>query len=374
MVKNIFEKTFRNVNNKIKLKLRNFIFTYFLGLDFDETKLNILSLIDCESNPNISDLWWKFKDIDLMRLNIKNFGYELGLQLGDRLANYPIPEHPAIYNLTSKPTTQADIESPWFRYWCHQIGSAPLYHRKLWEFAFALQILSEHGILISGKKGIGFGCGEEPLASYFASKGMEVTITDLDPDRSKGLGWIETGQHTSVLDTAWRSHLVNRQDFDTNVGMEFVDMNQIPNKFNEQYDFCWSICALEHLGSIEKGLQFIENSLNTLKPGGIAVHTTEFNYLNHKQTIDNWGTVLFQERHFLDLAQRLAHNGHKMLEPDFNIGDKVLDRFIDLPPYTVEESGYRPESWYESKDIAHLKLAIDGFACTCYGIAIVKAK
>jgi len=330
-------------------------------------------LVDRESNPNISELWWKLKDIDLMRLNIKNFGYELGLQLADRLANTTIPDSPQIYNLTSKPTTQADVESPWFRYWCDQIGSAPLYHRKLWEFAFVLQVLYEHDILISGKKGIGFGCGEEPMASYFAAKGMQVTITDLDPDRSKGLGWIETGQHTSALDTAWRSHLVSRQDFAQHVGMEFVDMNNISNKFNEQYDFCWSICALEHLGSIEKGLQFIENSLNTLKPGGIAVHTTEFNYLNPKQTIDNWGTVLFQERHFLDLAQRLAHNGHEMLKPDFNIGNKVLDRFIDLPPYTVEESGYRPESWYEPKNVAHLKLAIDGFACTCYGIVVIKA-
>jgi 2-polyprenyl-3-methyl-5-hydroxy-6-metoxy-1,4-benzoquinol methylase len=370
----IFEKAFRNIRSKVKLKLHNFIFTYFLGLDFDETRHNILSLIDRESNPNISDLWWKLKDIDLMRLNIKNFGYELGLQLSDRLINSPIPEHPLICNLTSKPTTQADIESPWFRYWCGQIGSAPLYHRKLWEFAFALQVLSEHGILMSGKKGIGFGCGEEPLASYFASKGMQITITDLDLDRSKGLGWIETGQHTSVLDTAWRSHLVSRQDFDANVKMEFVDMNHIPDKFDGQYDFCWSICALEHLGSIEKGLQFVENSLNTLKPGGIAVHTTEFNYLNHEQTIDNWGTVLFQERHFIDLAQRLAIKGHKMLEPDFNIEDKALDRFIDLPPYAIAESGYRPESWYESKNITHLKLAIDGFACTCYGIVVIKGK
>ena len=41
------------------------------------------------------------------------------------------------------------------------------------------------------------------------------------------------------------------------------------------------------LGSISQGLDFIENSLNTLVKGGISIHTTEFNFTNNEHTIDN---------------------------------------------------------------------------------------
>jgi hypothetical protein len=38
------------------------------------------------------------------------------------------------------------------------------------------------------------------------------------------------------------------------------------------YDFIWSSCSLEHLGSLELGEQFIYNSLKHLKPGGVCPH------------------------------------------------------------------------------------------------------
>ena len=47
------------------------------------------------------------------------------------------------------------------------------------------------------------------------------------------------------------------------------------------------LAGIDRIGSIELGLQFIENSMATLRPGGVAVHTTEFN-LEDGETI---GTV-----------------------------------------------------------------------------------
>jgi len=44
-------------------------------------------------------------------------------------------------------------------------------------------------------------------------------------------------------------------------------MNEIPRSFDNQYDYCWSVCAFEHLGSIQKGLDFVKNAMNVLKPG-----------------------------------------------------------------------------------------------------------
>ncbi len=133
----------------------------------------------------------------------------------------------------------------------------------------------------------------------------------------------------------------------------------------------WSICALEHVGSITKGLDFIENSLRTLRSGGIAVHTTEFNYMNDRQTIDDWPTVLFQKQHFRELAERLERQGHHVAPLDFDVGDKPLDKFIDLPPYAHDWTPYQHDIWKGPSP--QIKLSIDGFACTCFGIIVRKA-
>ncbi len=328
-------------------------------------------LTNSKDQPNINSLWLAIKDIEILRLNSKNFGYQIARDLQQGFQYVDISNQPQKYGLVSKATTQADVESSWFLYWCNQIKAAPIYHRKLWEFAFLLQILHEHNLLTKDISGIGFGCGQEPLASFFASKQMQVTVSDLSLEQVVGKGWAETGQHATAKDQAYYPDIVDKETFDRNVSHKYIDMNKIP-EFSEKFDFCWSVCAMEHLGSIEKGLAFVENSLSTLRPGGIAIHTTEFNYLSEEKTIDNWPTVLFRKKDFLELSKRLDKSGHKLLDPDFNVGDRVLDKFIDVPPYAVGEGWLSKDQWNDPKQSAHLKLAIDGFACTCFGIVVVK--
>ena len=199
-----------------------------------------------------------------------------------------------------------------------------------------------------------------------------MTVTDLAPEQVTGLGWAETGQHATAKEQAFYPDIVAKEAFDTHVKHQYIDMNSIP-ELDEEFDFCWSICAMEHLGSIKQGIEFVENSLSILKPGGIAVHTTEYNYLSDEQTIDNWPTVLFLRKHFEELAQVLASKGHQMLGPEFDVGKGVLDKFIDIPPYALGEGWLLHDQWSNNNQAAHLKLAIDGFACTCFGIIVRKA-
>ena len=194
-----------------------------------------------------------------------------------------------------------------------------VFHRKLWELGYVFQAIYENGHLKEGGRGLGFGCGAEPIPSYLVSKGVNVTITDLPPDASASKGWAATNQHAGTLETLHKPHLVERGEFLKRATLQYVDMNAIPSSL-ENYDFCWSICAFEHLGSIEKGLAFVENALSTVKPGGLAVHTTEFNFWNERETIDNWGTVLFQRKHFIEVSARLRAKGHYVADLDFDIG------------------------------------------------------
>ncbi|QTL04192.1 methyltransferase domain-containing protein [Aquabacter sp. L1I39] len=335
-----------------------------------EANLNVLlDLVRADATPNINRLWALAKDIEAIKLNVKFFGYELARELYEARAG-AAPDEPGVVGLCSKPSTQADIEAPWVSYWSARLGMAPLYHRKVWELCYVMQALCERGALVAGARGLGFGCGQEPLPSAMAALGIDVTVTDLDPAEALARGWITTTQHASTLDHAFKPHLVDRDTFERMVHLKFVDMNAIDRALRG-FDFCWSICALEHLGSIANGLAFIEASLDTLKPGGIAVHTTEFNFLRDDATIDNWPTVLFQRRHFKDLAARLVAKGHEVAPLDFDVGAGRLDRFIDVPPYADDLPASVP-SWREAPQ--HLKLMIDGFASTCFGLIIRKAR
>ncbi len=334
-----------------------------------EQKLqSLLALVKGDGSPNINALWGIAKDLEGIKLSLKFFGYDLARRLYDERRRVA-PDEPGLTALRSKPSTQSDLESQWVAYWCGKLGIAPVYHRKVWELCYALQAFHEHGLLKPGARGLGFGCGEEPLPSLMAAMGVDVTVTDLDPAEAAKRGWVSSTQHTSTLDKAYMAHIVDRATFDRHVALKFVDMNAI-DKTLAGYDFCWSICALEHLGSIGHGLRFIENSLATVRPGGLAVHTTEFNFLRDDATIDNWPTVLFQRRHFMELTERLTAAGHAVAPLDFDVGDGPLDKFIDLPPF----AGDMPdtvESWKAGSN--HIKLMVDGFASTCFGLIVKKA-
>lgn len=326
--------------------------------------------------PDLRDFYAAARDVRILRLNIKHYGYYLARQLEGKLQGVDCSLEPRQHNLVSKATTQDDMESPWFAYWCKQLKIAPIYHRKIWEYAFVLQCLHDHGLLREGISAMGFGCGEEPMASYFASLGLDALVTDLDPVQVAGKGWAETHQHAKTREVAFRPDLVSPEVFDARVRHQFVDMNSIP-QVPKPFDFCWSICAMEHLGNIEAGLSFVENSLKVLKPGGLAIHTTEYNYLSDDETRDSGEVVLFLRKHFQQLAERLRSSGHELLGPDFSVGQGLLDDFIDLPPY-----GYETEGWLINEftphmkptSPAHLKLSIGGYAATCFGLVIRKAK
>jgi SAM-dependent methyltransferase len=305
---------------------------------------------------------------DPLRLGLKSLGHRLALDLTPGLAAADTSGEPRHHGIGSKACTQADVESPWFAHWCRELRVVPAYHRKLWEHAFLLQVLHERDMLREGRRGLGFGCGEEPIASYLASRGVAATATDLAPEAARGRGWMETGQHATRRDLAFHAHLVSREAFERLVDFAHVDMNHIPASLDGRHDFCWSLCAFEHLGTIEAGLRFVERSLRTLRPGGLAIHTTEFNFLCQDDTIEEGSTVLFLAKHLTGLAARLERAGHRVGTLDLDVGDGVVDRYVDVPPYEGEPV---PQPRW-NRPTVHLKLSLGAYPTTSFGLVIEK--
>ncbi|MDX1923865.1 MAG: methyltransferase domain-containing protein [Rickettsiaceae bacterium] len=257
--------------------------------------------------------------------------------------------------LMSQIATESQFSTPLYKKWCDEIKENPKYHRKQWEFVYILQALNERGMISKGKKGVGFGVGEEPMPAIFAKNGVEVLATDLNQEDAKAAGWVDTAQHLSSKEILNKKQIAPQDLFDSLVSIRDLDMNAIPEDIKD-YDFTWSSCALEHLGSIENGLKFIENSLKTLKPGGIAVHTTEYNLTSNEDTLSTGGTVIFRKKDIQDLVKRLTDNGHEVYV-NYNPGNGKLDKHIDLPPYKHDD---------------HIKLQLNKYVTTSIGLIIRK--
>ena len=304
---------------------------------------------------------------EIAALNIKMAGYEMARRLAARKGARIVENRPDDM-LCCKPSTQADLDSDWCAYWARELGIGFAYHRKLWELSYVLQALSTRGCLEPGRTGVVFGCGRESVPSYCAGHGIHVLATDIPRSDSYAQGWIETGQHAASLSELHHPHLCTREQLTAFVKRRDVDMNEIPADIRD-YDFCWSVCALEHLGSIERGLAFVEKSLGVLKPGGIAIHTTEFAFLNIDRTFDRGPTVLFLRKHFEQLRDRLAKSGHTLAPLDFDVGSGPMDKFIDGPPFPGSRRSHLLAHWPESY---HIKVSYEGIPTTCFGLIVQK--
>ncbi len=254
--------------------------------------------------------------------------------------------------ITSKLCVQKDFYTPWYSRWARALKEPLVLHRKQWESVIIAQSLAERGQLQPGKRGIGFGVGQEPLPALFAKYGCTIVATDLDVQSAMRSGW------TGTRDLQHLNHrrICDNHTFEQRVSFQALDMNHIPDDVVD-FDFSWSSCAMEHLGSIENGIHFILRQMECLKPGGWAAHTTEFNVSSDHATVDQGPTVLFRRQDVERMVQQLRDAGHVVADVDFYTGSLPQDFVIDVPPYTGNP---------------HLKVALGQFVTTSILILVQK--
>jgi len=211
-------------------------------------------------------------------------------------------------------------------------------------------------MLSKGKTGLGFAVGREPLVAYFASLGAKILASDLDVDRAATAGWVGSNEHAASLEMLNERNICPPDVFAQSVRFQEVDMNNFSKDQLGEFDFVWSSCAFEHLGSLENGLKYVENAMHCVKSGGLAVHTTEFNVGSNELTHEEGGTVIYRRRDIDELVLRLRDAGHQV-KVNYNFGDQPADYNVDVPPYTHD---------------VHLKLHLMGHTTTSIGLVIRK--
>lgn len=333
-------------------------FRYFIGREpWDETELAFHA-----QHPNVESLRRAMAGTGEFSAYMREIGgaeaYRPPLFLLQPPTDSRIPwrfEPPNLVEPVSQLCTERQLEESAFLHWCRMLDMTPVAHRKLWEFCFLAAAMQSAGVLRPGGRALGFGVGTEPLPALLAHFGLQVLATDAPSEAVHTQGWASTGQHAASLEGLYRPAIIPAEALERHVTFRPVDMNAIPADLRG-FDVCWSSCAFEHLGSIEHGLRFFEASLETLKPGGLAVHTTEFNLSSNNETLDSEGLCIFRKRDIETLLGRLAAAGHRVWPLNLHPGSSPMDAYIDLPPFSLP----------------HLKLEVGKYVTTSIGLAVQK--
>lgn len=267
---------------------------------------------------------------------------------------------------TSRRVRAEDFSADWFRAIIAEMDEPLKMHRKLWEYAVIAKVyleridptFSDAGRLMYQRRVmedldrninspvrrprvLGFGVGHDPLPAWFAMRGAEVVATD-KPAEDTIKTWKSTGQHAAGKDQLRRSKGTTDEDW-RRVCFIPHDMTQEDNLYrayassitddNGQgyFDLTFSCGSFEHIGGLAASMDFFVRQMAFLKPGGVAVHTTEYS-INHNR-YDSADLCLFRSRDIAILARRLAEQGDLLLPFDSTPGTSSADCYIDQPPY-----------------------------------------
>ncbi len=257
------------------------------------------------------------------------------------------------------------FESPWFARWNALVDAElreiialqgahdgrPRFHRKAWEWCAVLAAIEARGLLHAGIRALGFAVGTEPVASILAANDVDVVASDM-PAGGKNVRQWSDAQHAASLEAVYKPALVERAQFARHVRFEPLDMTKTLPFDEGSFDLVWSCCAFEHLGSLERGLDFVLRSARLLKPGGFAFHTTEYTVSSNDRTLERGEVVFYRKRDIEELDRRLRREGRTLEPVDFFAGAARDDLIYDRAPY------------YREADREHIKLEFSNHVIT----------
>lgn len=141
------------------------------------------------------------------------------------------------------------------------------FHRKVWEFNQALYGLRKLRRLAPEATALGIGCGHEEFMYFLANRLRLVVATDLYEGTYLG-----GESHADVLEhPAKYAPFPYREDHLQVRRMNGLALEAAPASF----DMAFCLSSIEHFGSLADKRQALAEMFRVLKPGGVAVVTTE---------------------------------------------------------------------------------------------------
>lgn len=196
-------------------------------------------------------------------------------------------------NNTSKICDAADWFDPEIKFIIEQELKEPArFHRKQWEFAMIFLTLKKFGLLNNKKIGLSLGGGNERVLYSIAEHVKKLIVTDLYDDNTS---WdcARTSDPDEFIKSSKPFPVDESKIQALRMDMRFLDFA------DKTFDFCYSSCAIEHIGDYRDFLQHLNEVNRVLKDGGIYVFTTELQFGD--KIISDQNNFIFTREYISDL-------------------------------------------------------------------------
>jgi SAM-dependent methyltransferase len=217
-----------------------------------------------------------------------------------------------------------------------KLSSEGFIHRKDWEWALGIIAMRRFGKLNEKSTAIGVGAGTEPVPFYLANMVKHVYATDLYGQND---GWKRAAPSDFPENPKKYAPFPYKADALTVMRMDGTNL-EFPS---ESFDIAFSFSSIEHFdggGKNHSGaLRSLREIERVLKPGGLAVITTEY-IINDKKHPEFFNKrTIYSD--LIDTLERL-----KLVEPlDLRITSKTLDTVIDF--FTIDSNWDKLDNDYK---------------------------
>jgi SAM-dependent methyltransferase len=244
----------------------------------------------------------------------------------------------------------------------NELREVPRFHRKQWESAMIFRTLRDNGKMNETKLGLSMGGGKELIAYAIAPHVKRLVVTDLyemnttwdcaktdDPDE-----YIKQNKPFPVDDAKLEALRMDMRD------LKFPD---------KTFDFCYSTCAVEHIGDREDFLRHFNEVARVLKDDGVYVFTTEILYGD--TTICDDHNYIFSLPFLYDILSE------SQLQPEETFDARIEPHKINYPaPSTLKQlSSFVQGSLAQTvlRELPHIQLLRGKHPFTC-GVFVVRRK
>jgi len=165
-------------------------------------------------------------------------------------------------------------------------------HRKQWEFAIIFLTLQKLGLLKSDKTGLSLGGGNERVLYSIAKHIKKLYVTDLYDDNTS---WdcARTSDPNEFIKASMPFPIDDGKIQAIRMDMRNLDFD------DSSFDFCYSSCAIEHIGEDKDFIQHFNEVNRVLKEGGKYVLTTELQF--GEESIRDQNNYIFSREHIAKL-------------------------------------------------------------------------
>jgi ubiquinone/menaquinone biosynthesis C-methylase UbiE len=212
----------------------------------------------------------------------------------------------------------------------NELKEPPRFHRKQWEFAMIFLALKKLGCLNENMTGLSLGGGNERVLYSIAQHVNKLIVTDLYDE-----------------DTTWDCAKTKDPDEYIKASKPFeVDLSKIKalrmdmrnlDFEDNTFDFCYSSCAIEHIGDFNDFVQHLDEVYRVLKEDGVYVFTTELKI--GSETIKDENNFIFSSSYLKDIFKNIK------LTPDIDADVNLAHHEINTPlPSNVKNLCYNNDA------------------------------